>query len=106
MAKILKVYDGDTFTFEVDLGFSIKVKERLRLARVDTPEVRGNEKIKGKFVRDHVRELILGQDVEIHVMKKGKYGRYIAEVYFKMEGQQYNLSDFLIAKGYAEEVEY
>ncbi len=40
-AKIIEVYDGDTFTFEVDLGFSITVKEKIRLAGINTPEVRG-----------------------------------------------------------------
>jgi len=79
-AKIIDVYDGDTFTFEVDLGFSIKVTEKIRLAGINTPEVRGKEKIKGYEVRDYVSSLILNKDVTIKVYKKGKFGRYVAEV--------------------------
>lgn len=82
-AKIIDVYDGDTFTFEVDLGFSITVKEKLRLYGINTPEVRGSEKIFGKEVRDYVRGLILNKYVNIRVYKKGKFGRYVAEVFFK-----------------------
>ena len=55
-AKIIDVYDGDTFTFEVDLGFSITVKEKIRLAGINTPEVRGKSKLEGIVVRDYVRE--------------------------------------------------
>ncbi len=43
-AKITNVVDGDTFDFEIDLGFGITYKNRLRLYGVDTPEVRGSER--------------------------------------------------------------
>jgi micrococcal nuclease len=39
--KILRVVDGDTIDVELDLGFNIKMKERVRLLGVDTPEVYG-----------------------------------------------------------------
>ena len=39
--KVLNVVDGDTIDIELDLGFNIKVKERVRLLGVDTPEVFG-----------------------------------------------------------------
>lgn len=108
MAKIIAVYDGDTFTFEVDLGFSIKVTEKLRLFGVNTPEVRGQDKIFGKKVRDYVREQILGKEVSITVYKKGKYGRYVADVNYlsDLQLEPINLSKHLIEKGYAIEVDY
>ncbi len=37
-AKVERVVDGDTVDFIVDLGFSVKIKIRGRLAGVDTPE--------------------------------------------------------------------
>ena len=39
--KVLNVVDGDTIDIELDLGFNIKVKERVRLLGLDTPEVFG-----------------------------------------------------------------
>jgi micrococcal nuclease len=98
-AKILDVYDGDTFTFEVDLGFSIKVTEKLRLYGINTPEMRGAEKKKGIEVRDYVRDLILDKDVEIKVYKRGKFGRYVADVWI----DEINLSEHLLEKGYGVE---
>ena len=40
-AHVDRVVDGDTFDVTVDLGFRITTYQRLRLAGVETPEVRG-----------------------------------------------------------------
>ena len=109
-AKIIEVYDGDTFTFEVDLGFSITVKEKIRLAGINTPEVRGKSKLEGIMVRDYVRSIILGKEVIIQVFKKGKFGRYIAYVFFDAsymtngeKGIPCNLTEHLLGKNYGVE---
>jgi len=107
-AKIIDVYDGDTFTFFVDLGFEVWVKSKLRLYQVDTPEMRGPEKVEGKIVRDYVREKILDKTVTIKVHKKGKYGRYVAQVFYLDEDTnlEFDLSEDLIAKGMTKRVIY
>ena len=47
-ALITGVYDGDSITVDIDLGMNIwKKNVKLRLARVDTPEIRGIEKETG-----------------------------------------------------------
>tara|TARA_R110002020_G_scaffold317058_1_gene532732 strand:- start:79 stop:423 length:345 start_codon:yes stop_codon:yes gene_type:complete len=103
-AKIIDVYDGDTFTFEVDLGFSITVKEKIRLAGINTPEVRGKTKPEGIMVRDYVRSMILGKEVTIQVFKKGKFGRYVAYVFFdNLTGIPCNLTEHLLEKKYGKE---
>jgi len=98
-AKILDVYDGDTVTALVDLGFLHYQEMKLRLYGIDTPEVRGVEKIEGKKVRDIVREMILGKEVEIitYKDKQGKYGRYLANII--LDGVDINL--WLVANGHA-----
>lgn len=103
-AKVVDIYDGDTFTLDIDTGFDIHKIEKIRLARIDTPELRGEEKEQGKFVRDHVKQLVLGKEIIIHTDKdkKGKYGRYIAEVYYQgPSGDYINLNDYLLDKGMA-----
>ena len=97
-AKILDVYDGDTVTALVDLGFLHYQEMKLRLYGIDTPEVRGVEKIEGKKVRDIVREMILGKEVEIitYKDKQGKYGRYLANII--LDGVDINL--WLVANGH------
>lgn len=103
-AVILDVYDGDTMTAEVDLGFNVKMKMKLRLAGVDTPEIRGTEREHGLVVRDYVRNLILNKEVVFESIKDktGKYGRYLAIIYFDSEFGLTNLNDHLILEGMAE----
>ena len=42
-ANIDSIYDGDTFTVMIDLGFETYKLETIRIARIDTPELRGKE---------------------------------------------------------------
>lgn len=101
-AKIVDVYDGDTFTFYLDLGFDVWVKSKMRLKGIDTPELTGTDKEMGIIARDYVKEVILGKLVPITVYKKGKFGRYIADVHLDSK----SLSEDLIEKELAYEVEY
>lgn len=106
-AKVVKVYDGDTFAVDIDLGFNIVYhKQVIRLARINTPEIRGIERPQGLIVRDLVRELILDKEVIIKTIKdrKEKYGRYLAEIEFEDEkGKLVNLTDFLLKNGHGVE---
>ena len=68
-AKIIAVYDGDTVTALVDLGFLHFQEMKLRLFGIDTPELRGEEREQGMVVRDLLREMILDKEVEIHSYK-------------------------------------
>lgn len=68
-AEIIDVYDGDTVTAVVDLGFLHFQEMKLRLYGIDTPELRGEEREQGLVVRDILRGLILDKEVEIHSYK-------------------------------------
>ncbi len=107
---VAKVYDGDTITVNIDLGLHTFVnKVKIRLARINAPELRGAEREKGLKSRDFLRELILGKEVIIQTIKdrKGKYGRYIGEVWTKNEdGESINVNDLLVKKRLAKKVKY
>jgi len=106
-AKVLRVVDGDTIDLLIDCGFDIHTKQRVRLARVDTPEVRGDERPEGLKASAFVKEL-LGSVEQVLVTTekgKGKYGRYIAEIDVVKDGENINLNDRLLAEGLAEEYE-
>ena len=68
-AKIIDVYDGDTVTAMVDLGFLHFQEMKLRLYGIDTPELRGEEREQGIIVRDILREMVLGKEVTIRSYK-------------------------------------
>ena len=83
-AKIIDVYDGDTCTCEIDLGFSITRKVKIRLVGVDTPEIRTRdleEKEAGYKSRDWLKEKILNKKVLLHTAKKGKFGRWLGTIW-------------------------
>jgi micrococcal nuclease len=102
-AKVIKVYDGDTITVEVDLGFSFKFTNSFRLLRINCPEVRGESKEEGLKSRDRLRELIMEKEIIIKTQKDNteKYGRYLAEVYLIIDDKEININDLLVTEGLA-----
>ena len=84
IAKIVDVYDGDTITCKIDLGFKINAyKQKIRLYDIDTPELRGEERERGLYYRDKLREKILHKDIILKTIKdkRGKYGRILGIIY-------------------------
>jgi micrococcal nuclease len=105
-AQILDVYDGDTATAMVDLGFTVSVKVKLRFYGINTPELRTKdpvEKKAGYVARDFVRERILGNTVRVQTHKKGKYGRWIATIWEIVDGEaaETSINDKLLQAGLA-----
>jgi len=99
-AHVSKVYDGDTITVTIELGFNAALKgEKLRLFGINAPEVRGDSKPEGIKSRDWLRNRILNKDIVIKTIKdkKGKYGRYLAVIYLG----DVNINDELVSNGFA-----
>ncbi len=104
-AHVVAVYDGDTITVDIDLGLHTWVKgEKIRLNRINAPEVRGVERPKGILSRDFLRELILNKEIVLETIKdsKGKYGRYLGEIWLKVDDDNYmNVNDEIVKKKFA-----
>jgi len=86
-ANVKKVYDGDTVTVDIDLGFSMMLKGlKVRLVGIDTAELKSDDKQlkeKGLAARDWLRSKILDQDVYLESGGLDKYGRWLGKVYTK-----------------------
>lgn len=107
-AKITDVYDADTVTAEIDLGFKSCLKKvKLRLYGINAPEVRGPERPEGLDARDWLRERILNQEVFIRTYKDkaGKYGRWLADIYPRND-HSVSYNEMLVESGHAEEADY
>jgi micrococcal nuclease len=104
-AHVTSVYDGDTCTVDIDLGLGVWVRgEKLRLNRINAPEVTGAEKPKGVKSRDHLKSLIEGKDVLLQTIKdrREKYGRYLAEIWLEQkDATPLNVNDSMVAAGHA-----
>jgi len=86
-AKLMRVVDGDTIDAEIDLGFKIFIKERIRLMGIDTPESRTRnlaEKSWGKAASARLTELLAEADGDFtlvtQMQKKGKFGRILGTI--------------------------
>lgn len=102
-AVVTKVYDGDSITVDIDLGFGIwKKKESIRLNGIDTPELRGSsamEKVKAMEARDFLSSLIMFKTIKMQSVGKDKYGRYLADIFYK----NVCINSQMIRDGYARE---
>lgn len=111
-ATVTDVYDGDTVTADIELGYGIILKDqKLRLYGINTPEVRGSEKVDGLVTRDVVRDLILHKRVVLdpHNFQKGKYGRWLATIWYKPDSDGttwINLNAWLIKSGFGRAASY
>jgi micrococcal nuclease len=113
-ATVISVYDGDTITASVDLGFHISQTMSVRLARINSPEVRGASSEDGLKARDFLRSVLpVGKKVTLVTHKSGKekYGRYLADVYLDelLCWSEANLfkcvNDMMVAQGFARKME-
>ena len=109
-AVVTSVYDGDTCTVDIDLGLHAWIRgEKLRLHRINAPELRGKERPKGILSRDFLKSKIEGKEITIETIKdkKGKYGRYLAEIWLEEKpGKFTNINDLIVKEGFAKYHKY
>lgn len=99
-AKITAVYDGDTLTADIDLGFSVVLQgQTIRLARINAPEVRGSSAESGIKSRDALRSQVLGKTVVLRTIKdsREKFGRWLGEIWV----DNVCINDWLLSEGLA-----
>jgi len=106
-ADVLDVYDGDTLTVTIDLGFSLTVKTKVRLMGIDTAEMKSEDPEVKKLAvasRDFIRELVLEKKVLLKSHKPDKYGRALADIWALNDDWTpvpKTLSEMMIEKGFA-----
>ena len=88
---ITSCYDGDTCTSSNG--------EKIRLACIDTPELRGKraDLVPAKEARNYLRELVIGRKVTIRRITTDRYGRTVAELF--VDGS--NVQQQLVVSGHA-----
>ena len=85
---VIKVYDGDTITIASTLPYKNSEMYRfsIRLSGIDAAEIKSkneDEQIVAREARDCLSNLILHKYVSIKNLNIEKYGRILADVYFK-----------------------
>ena len=106
--EITKIYDGDTITCNIDLGFKIKLyKQKIRLFGINTPEVRGASRPEGLISKQKLIDLTQNKTIKLYSIKdkKGKYGRWLGILCIDGDIKQ-NLNKMLVDGGFAKNVVY
>lgn len=89
--RVVRVSDGDTFT-AVKIGSGDEIK--VRMFSIDAPESRQEY---GTQSKEYLSSLILDKDVVIEAKQKDRYGRVVANVYYKDE----NINEKMVKTGNA-----
>jgi micrococcal nuclease len=106
-AKVERVVDGDTFDVVIDLGFKITTNQRIRMARINTPETYNVKKDseeyqRGMLSKQYMEHRLAANNYEIELETEKvteKYGRYIGTV--MLADSTVTLNDELVEKGFA-----
>ena len=84
--KVVRVVDGDTVDVLIDLGFNTFTRQRVRLAGIDAPEIRGQtdevEAMGRQATQWLANRLTDTNGLRLESQKgQGKYGRYLVTFY-------------------------
>lgn len=107
-AKLIRVVDGDTIDAEIDLGFDIVIRQRVKLYGISTPDSRTpdmDEREKGLAAKAKLIDLLTKEfQIETMLNKRGKYGRIMGIVsVVQADGSVINVNKTLVAQGFAVE---
>ena len=107
VTKLISVYDGDTIKVTI-AGIHPLLGERIsiRVFGVDTPEMRpsfAEFQKRAISARDFVRNELSGADIELRDVRRGKYFRIVANVYYRkpMTANWLYLTHELLKNGHA-----
>jgi micrococcal nuclease len=109
-AKVKKIVDGDTIDLLIDLGYRMKMRDRFRILDLDTWEKYGKakddpEREKGIVATEFAKNLLPVDTrviVRTHKDKKGKYGRWLADIFIPGVG---NFADVMKAAGHDKRID-
>jgi len=79
------IIDADTLLLDIDLGFEVIRRQRIRLARIDAP---ARNTPKGAAGRRYVREqLAVARTLIVNTHKTDLHGRYVAHIFYAFNNQ-------------------
>ncbi len=102
---VIKVYDGDTITIASKLPYKKSPLYRwsVRINGIDCPEMKThnkNEKKVAQIAQSKLSEIILNKRIKLENVSNDKYGRVLADVYYR----KLNIAEFMLKNRLA--VEY
>lgn len=79
-ARIVNVIDGDTLMLDIDLGFQVIKRQRIRLAGINAAEMKTEV---GKKAAENLSRIVNELDeVVVRTNKIDIYGRYVGDIFY------------------------
>ena len=104
-ATLVRVIDGDTVELDIDLGFHVHVREKIRLADIDAPEVRTRdpeEKQRGIEARDALEKMLRDKALIVLTAKdRRSFSRWVATIYLDHGEEQISVQEEMVSRGFA-----
>jgi len=83
-ASLVRIVDGDTLLLDIDLGFEVTKRQRVRLAAVNTFS---GHSAKGQAATRFVAQrLSVADEMVVHTKRADLHGRYLAHVFYSTRG--------------------
>ena len=109
-AQLDRVVDGDTIDVMIDLGFKITTNQRIRFAKLNTPEIfhadiNSPDYKKGLEAKEYVVRRLQENNNQMRLETykwPGQYGRYTGIIW--LEDSKLSLNEELIQEGLAGKV--
>ena len=113
----IRVIDGDTIDSNIDLGFSISIRRRIRLLGINAPETRLQSKIKDSTAREKEKQLGIdsknfltkicnSNQIYLSSQNLDKYGRVLGEIFYieddlGVEENYVSINQLMVFEGHA-----
>jgi len=105
-ARLIRVIDGDTIDADIDLGFGVWVRQRVKLYGINTPDSKSKDpevRDKGIASRNKLIEILPREFVVQTILnKRGKFGRVLGNLFVQVdEHHKQNINDTMVEEGVA-----
>ena len=96
-ASVVRVVDGDTVEFDIDLGFHLSMRAKMRLVKIDAPEMSTDDGKTAKaflatYLGDSPQGVLTSHSLD-------KYGRILGD--FLPDHSQHSVSELMVLTGHA-----
>ncbi len=94
-AHVARVLGPDMLEADINLGFDVRIRKKIKLGGVDATSVRGMDEDEVKSAVEYLRDRIEGKEVTIRTTRRGDY--YYARIYYGPE--QSNVVEEMFLQG-------
>ncbi len=77
--QLVEVVDGDTLFLNLNVGFEITIRAKVRLLGVTAPELTTKKR---KDAKKFLERQLTNSQLIVETRKRGKYGRYLAKIHY------------------------